>query len=334
MARPTKDGLDYFPLDVDIFENAKIEAIAGEFGAKGELLVIKLLCAVYKEGYYVVWNELLKMQLLKRVQGASIGFLEQVVNRLVEWGTFDKNLFNSAKVLTSVRIQENYRLATSRRKNIDMSRYCLLDVDNNPNSSGVNDNINPQSKRKESKRDQSKLNNISSTSKTSSFSAPENKNPGENSDDVDVVDDDLPPVLGQKTLDFYQDNFGFFQNSLAMQTVQSMAKNYGDDLVIHALTKAIEVDRPINYANTILKNWQKQGVTTVKEAEAADKSFERKKSKKYGRQKREEDTPEWLENQKKERQSKTPEQPKQADTEGAKRLKEMIANRDRGTIDD
>ncbi len=63
MARPQKNGLDYFPLNVDIFEDEKIEAIAGEFGIKGELLVIKLLCAVYRKGYYVVWNDLLKMQL-------------------------------------------------------------------------------------------------------------------------------------------------------------------------------------------------------------------------------------------------------------------------------
>lgn len=49
MARPTKNGLDYFPLDVHIFEDEKIEAIAGEFGIKGELAVIKLLCAVYEK---------------------------------------------------------------------------------------------------------------------------------------------------------------------------------------------------------------------------------------------------------------------------------------------
>ena len=37
MARPNKIGLDYFPLDVDIFEDEKISAISGEFGIKGEI---------------------------------------------------------------------------------------------------------------------------------------------------------------------------------------------------------------------------------------------------------------------------------------------------------
>ena len=34
MARPRKTGLDYFPFDVDFFEDEKIVAIAGEFGLK------------------------------------------------------------------------------------------------------------------------------------------------------------------------------------------------------------------------------------------------------------------------------------------------------------
>lgn len=100
MARPTKSGLDYFPLDVDIFEDEKIEAIAGEFGIKGELAVIKLLCAVYKKGYFVVWNDLTRATLLKRLPGVSKELLEQIVIRLVTWGFFDEDLFNSAKVLT------------------------------------------------------------------------------------------------------------------------------------------------------------------------------------------------------------------------------------------
>ncbi len=63
MARPTKDGLDYFPLDVDIFEDEKIEAIAGEFGIKGELAVIKLLCAVYKKGYFCLIGLKIKLKM-------------------------------------------------------------------------------------------------------------------------------------------------------------------------------------------------------------------------------------------------------------------------------
>ncbi len=101
MARPNKTGLDYFPFDVDFFEDEKIEAISGEFGMKGELATIKLLCAVYNNGYFAVWNNLLKMKLLKRLPGISIDLLDQIVNRLVQWGFFEKSLFDSDMVLTS-----------------------------------------------------------------------------------------------------------------------------------------------------------------------------------------------------------------------------------------
>ncbi|MGM0341625.1 Lin1244/Lin1753 domain-containing protein [Enterococcus sp. AZ007] len=145
MARPTKSGLDYFPLDVDIFEDEKIEAIAGEFGIKGELAVIKLLCAVYKKGYFVVWNDLTRATLLKRLPGVSKELLEQIVIRLVTWGFFSEDLFNSAKVLTSENIQARYLEATKRRKPTKPLRY-LINVDNNSQAEGVNVDNNPQSK--------------------------------------------------------------------------------------------------------------------------------------------------------------------------------------------
>ncbi|MDN3045294.1 Lin1244/Lin1753 domain-containing protein [Enterococcus faecium] len=125
MARPTKEGLDYFPLDVDVFEDEKIEAIAGEFGLKGEIAVIKLLCAIYKKGYFILWNDLTQATLLKRLPGVSKEMLNQIVNRLVKWGFFDKQLFDSVEVLTSENIQATYFEATKRRKSPKPTKYVI-----------------------------------------------------------------------------------------------------------------------------------------------------------------------------------------------------------------
>ena len=86
MARPLKKGLDYFPFDIDFFEDEKIGAISGEFGIKGEIATIKLLCAVYRNGYFLQWNEMLKMKLLKNLPGVSAELIDQIVSRLVKWG--------------------------------------------------------------------------------------------------------------------------------------------------------------------------------------------------------------------------------------------------------
>lgn len=115
MARPTKKGIDYFSFDVDFFEDEKIEPISGEFGLKGEIITIRLLCAVYRNGYFAMWNEQLKMTLANRCKVSS-ELIEQVIHRLVKWGFFDENLFNSAKIITSKGIQKRFKEATRKRK--------------------------------------------------------------------------------------------------------------------------------------------------------------------------------------------------------------------------
>lgn len=152
MARPNKIGLDYFPLDVDIFDDEKMVAISGEFGLKGEITVIKLLCTIYRNGYFILWNDLLKFKLLRNLPGVSLELLESIVNRLVLWGFFDKALFDSVEVLTSRGIQTRYFAATSRRKTGDDLPYLLISVDSNRvnvDNNPVNVNINAINKRKE-----------------------------------------------------------------------------------------------------------------------------------------------------------------------------------------
>ena len=46
MARPLKDGIDYFPFDVGFLQDKKIRLIKGEYGIKGVVIVIQLLCSI------------------------------------------------------------------------------------------------------------------------------------------------------------------------------------------------------------------------------------------------------------------------------------------------
>ena len=165
MARPNKIGLDYFPLDVDIFEDEKVSAISGEFGIKGEITVIRLLCAIYRNGYFILWNDLLKFKLLRSMPGISSELIESIVNRLVLWGFFDKTLFDSVKVLTSRGIQKRYFEASKRRKTEGKLPYLLVNacnnavnVCNNTFSDDINAIKNPtkESKEKESKENKEK----------------------------------------------------------------------------------------------------------------------------------------------------------------------------------
>ena len=52
MARPIKKGLDYFPVDTDIFENIQVRKLKSRYKSCGFLAYFSLRCDNYKkEGY-------------------------------------------------------------------------------------------------------------------------------------------------------------------------------------------------------------------------------------------------------------------------------------------
>lgn len=116
MARPRKQGLDYFPLDIDFFEDDKVVIISGEFGAKGEMVIIRLLCLIYANGYFIQWSETTKMRFLRELGGMPVQSLDMIINRAVRIGFFSKDLFDSKGVLTSAGIQRRYFEASKYRK--------------------------------------------------------------------------------------------------------------------------------------------------------------------------------------------------------------------------
>lgn len=158
MARPIKEGLEYFPLDCDIDQDDKITLIEAQHGLIGFGIAIKLLMKIYNNSYFYEWTEKEQLLFSKRVN-VNINEVNVVINDLIKWGFFDKDLFEREKILTSSGIQKRYLAAVGRRQKVKIiKKYLLLDketvnvcknlviVDNNSNSEGVNDDIGTQSK--------------------------------------------------------------------------------------------------------------------------------------------------------------------------------------------
>lgn len=182
MARPTKDGIDYFPLDVDFLQDDKIRLIKAEFGSKGILIVISLLCDIYRTtGYYKVWD---KDSCLLMADAVGCGIvpenITQVVQGCLRRSIFNNGVFQMFGILTSAGIQRRYIRAVSTREEIQIIKeYWLLDSSDkkdvptsilnkvtfktvnsekttvNLENNQVNLQINPQSKGKESKGEKS-----------------------------------------------------------------------------------------------------------------------------------------------------------------------------------
>ena len=51
------DGINYFPVGVNFMEENAMEVIEAKYGIKGPAIVLKLLCKIYKEGYFIRWDE-------------------------------------------------------------------------------------------------------------------------------------------------------------------------------------------------------------------------------------------------------------------------------------
>lgn len=134
MARPIKSGIDYFPMDVDIFDDDKIFDLQCEYGPLGEIVYLRLICLIYKNGYYYRFSSLQKLaSLVMRSIGArwvdSKELIEEVIKYAVSCELFSRELFEKG-ILTSKGIQSRFKLATERRKK-GILEYSLLDDDVN-----------------------------------------------------------------------------------------------------------------------------------------------------------------------------------------------------------
>ncbi|MEF3312572.1 conserved phage C-terminal domain-containing protein [Paenibacillus sp. GYB004] len=142
MARPTKEGLEYFPLDVDIDQDDKLVVPISKFGMQGFGIIIRLMMEIYKNGYFLNWSEKEQHSFSIKTR-ESIETLEAVVNELMNWGFLHKGKFESHRILTSKGFQKRYLLATGRRKGVEVHQdYSLLEVET-PKQDGVIANNNP-----------------------------------------------------------------------------------------------------------------------------------------------------------------------------------------------
>lgn len=118
MARISKPGLDYFPLDVNFLQDRKVRRISCRHHAAGIAALTSLFCLIYKEkGYYILWN---KDTLFDIAQEACCGEeeMQAIIDDCLAVGLFDDLIYKEYGVLTSQAIQEQYHkiITDSRRK--------------------------------------------------------------------------------------------------------------------------------------------------------------------------------------------------------------------------
>lgn len=155
MSRPSRTGLDYFPLDTTILNDIKIRRIKKQFGAEAFLLYISLLCDIYSNGYYIEATDDYLFD-----QGEKLGIPEnsvlEIILACVKIGLFCEEFFMEHRILTSKSIQDRFSLATKKRSvnQIVEYRYDFISAPETPVSvseTPPKQGLSTQSKVKESK---------------------------------------------------------------------------------------------------------------------------------------------------------------------------------------
>ena len=139
MGRMTKQGIDYFSLDVQFDDKVELYLIEKE--AVGLAVMITLYQIIYQnEGYYIKNNKDLKLLIKKRIN-VSIDNIDECIKILLERTILNKELYKKYSVLTSRGIQKRYFDAAKRKKEVRIIKeLILIDIDDYENIKDVDIN--------------------------------------------------------------------------------------------------------------------------------------------------------------------------------------------------
>lgn len=276
MARPQKAGLEYFPLDVDIDSDERVEFILAKHGFQAFGILIKLLMEIYRQGYYIAWTERQQYVFAKRVN-VDIMYTETVVSAYINEGIFDKNLFDQYGILTSHGVQTRYLQASGRRVTVEMiEQFCLLDtkelpkqpkisfidvsacknpsfcirnVNGNPDKSNIPLAETPQSKVKESKY-------------TAATANPYNPLTGETDEEAELAEKDEATA---NAFTLFENNIHPITGQIETDTLTDLLDHYGEQWLTEAIKEAALCSgRSVKYIQSVLERWEREGFKAPK----------------------------------------------------------------------
>jgi len=290
MARPSKDGLSYFPLDTDITEDEKVLYLESETGLEGFAIYVKLLSTIYRNNYYMMWTEM-QLGIYSKRFFVDKNTLSKVVSVCKNVGLFDETLFEKYHILTSRGIQNRYLMASERRTGIEIvDEFCLVDrekllkskkvklisvpkkviayknadsdivsVDNNSAQQGLMCAKTPQSKVNKSKVNKGSIIINNSTKYINSGDVVDNSQ--------DVVDNSTEhtqdEILG-KVFQAYESNIHPVATPVEQDRIAELYSEFGGEWLLKAIeVAALNRGKTVRYIEAILHKWGTMPCGTV-----------------------------------------------------------------------
>lgn len=155
MARPKKEGMDYFPHDTDAVNDEKVEALRMLYGNDGYAFYFILLERIYRtKNAELDVSDAETTQILSRKVGIQQELFDRILETALKRDCFDREAYEERGVLTSIGIKKRVAPVIEKREN--MRRKYI--PSNEGDSLLVSDAETPQKldKVKESKEKESK----------------------------------------------------------------------------------------------------------------------------------------------------------------------------------
>lgn len=281
MARPQKEGLDYFPIDVDMADDKRVQFVVAKCGQEGFATIIHLLMAIYRNGYYLTWDELELYSTSQRIN-LSVNTISEVVSHLLNYGFFDKEKFDLFGILTSHGIQTRYLRACEYRKKVKMVKaFCLITPADNIKESRF-EYINPPKSVlqvvnttgegikqvgnhdtygiKQVESTQNKVNKSISSCCSSPYNPPEEEQQPEEETEPAEKDDATARVF-----DLFQNNIHPITGQIETDTLTDLLDHYGEHWLTEAIKEtAMNNGHSVKYIKSILEAWERNGFKAEK----------------------------------------------------------------------
>ena len=107
MSRPKKQGMEYFTIDVNFYQDIKIRKLIRYKGVQAVSVYHILLCQIYASGYYLLWDEDIPFTVSEIAHLEEV-YVQEVIDYCLNIGLFDKVLYEQNKVLSSRGIQKRF----------------------------------------------------------------------------------------------------------------------------------------------------------------------------------------------------------------------------------
>lgn len=271
MARPLKDGLDYFPHDTDAANDEKVEALRAIYGNDGYAFYFILLERIYRASNFELdISDAETIQILARKTAVTIEKFNQMLSTALKRGCFDQQTYDERRVLTSNGIKKRASVVVKKREEMRVKYQKDKGIISDAETHQETQPETPQSKVKKSK-DLNNNNNYHDKALD-----PELPTGKLSTGDIDPGRRDMFTV--------FEKEFGRPLSPMEIEQIKQWYSEHSAAVVLEALKRSVLGGKfSFKYIDTILLEWKKNHVLTVQDIAAYDLLFKANQAKKVVR---------------------------------------------------